>query len=257
MSNFGWFVLPDALGIILFILSSLSGPTLAAYVVTAVLEGKPGMSRLFRRTFQVRAGLQWYAVALFSFLGIWLVGYSILYNGIPLRNLLANGSLLFSAFLPNVIFGLLIPSIGEEPGWRGFALPRLQAQYGPIMGTMILGTLHGLWHLPAFFAPLLGPTTPGGFIAFVLTAAAGTFIYTWVFNNTRGSVWIAMVIHASSNAATNLMDAIIPKDVVLAESLRMLIPGWLNVILFGLSAVILVIATRGKLGYRADVASDY
>ena len=256
MDSLGLVKLPDALSLILFFLSSLSGPTVAAYIVTGVLEGKPGVGRLFRRTFQVRAGLQWYAAALFSFLGVWLIAYSLLFNGAPFVNLTQHWSLLLSAFLPNVVFGLLIPSIGEEPGWRGFALPRLQKQYGPILGTIILGTLHGIWHLPALFTPLLGPFTMMRFITFVLTATAGTFIYTWIFNNTRGSVWIAMVIHASSNAASGLVGTLIPKDVVLSSWLKALETGWLNVIAFGFTALILVILTRGTLSYRPDQSSE-
>jgi hypothetical protein len=142
LDGLGMINLSDGASLLFFFLSLLSGPTVAAYVVTGLLEGKAGMLRLFRRTFQVRAG------------------------------------------------------------WRGFALPHLQAAYGPVVGTIILGTLHGIWDLPALFTPLLGPFTVERFIVFVLTAAAGTFIYTWVFNNTRGSVWMAMVLHASSNAAS-------------------------------------------------------
>jgi membrane protease YdiL (CAAX protease family) len=214
------------------------------------------MGRLFRRTFQVWAGLQWYLVALFIFLTIWLVALSFLYNGAPLASLLANPSLLISTFLPSVIFGLLIPSIGEEPGWRGFALPRLQAAYGPVIGTLILGTLHGVWHLPALFTPLLGPFTMNGFITFVLTAAAGTFIYTWVFNNTRGSVWMAILLHSASNAASQLVSSLIPKDVELTGLMKTLESGWLNVIAFSLIAFLLILFTRGSLGYKPDQA-DY
>src|SRR5690349_8076050 len=159
MHSFGWIELSDGASFLLFFLSSLSGPALAAFWVTGILEGRTGVLDLLRRTFQARTGLLWYVVALFTFLSIWLVTYSVLYNGAPLANLLANPSLLLSAFLPNVLFGLLIPSIGEEPGWRGFALPRLQQGYGPIAGTIILGALHGIWHLPALFTPLLGPFT--------------------------------------------------------------------------------------------------
>jgi membrane protease YdiL (CAAX protease family) len=252
MDSFGWLELSDGLSLLLFVLSSLSGPTVAAYWVTGVLEGKAGMARLLRRTFQVRAGLQWYAVALFVFLAIWLVAYSFLYAGAPIRSLIANPSLLLSAFLPSLIMGLIIPSIGEEPGWRGFALPRLQATYGPIVGTMILGTLHGIWHLPALFTPLLGPFTVEGFIVFVLTAAAGTFIYTWVFNNTRGSVWMAMVLHASSNAASQLVSSLIPEDVALTGWMKVLESGWVNVIVFAAVAVLLISLTRGTLGYSNE-----
>jgi len=252
MDSLGWIDLPDVLSFILFFLSSLSGPTVAAYLVTGILEGKQGMGRLFRRTFQVRAGLQWYAVVLFIFFTIWLTTYSIIYEGAPLASLIANPSLLISAFLPNVLFGLLIPSIGEEPGWRGFALPRMQKQYGPITASLLLGTLHGIWHLPALFTPLLGPFTGMGFVTFVLTAAAGTFIYTWVFNNTRGSIWIAMLLHSSSNAASSLIGQLIPKDVEPAGWFATLGPGWLNVIIFGITSLALIALTRGTLGYKPD-----
>jgi membrane protease YdiL (CAAX protease family) len=252
LHSLGMINLSDGASLLFFFLSSLSGPTVAAYVVTGILEGKAGMIRLFRRTFQVRAGLQWYVVVLFIFLAIWLGAYSFLYSGVPLANLAANPALLLSAFLPSVIFGLLIPSIGEEPGWRGFALPRLQAAYGPVVGTLILGTLHGIWHLPALFTPLLGPFTVHGFIVFVLTAVAGTFIYTWVFNNTRGSVWMAMVLHASSNAASQLVGSLIPEDVVLTGWMKTLESGWLNVIVFTIVAIVLVALTRGQLGYSHE-----
>jgi membrane protease YdiL (CAAX protease family) len=256
LDGLGVMNLSDEMSLIFFILSSFSGPTIAAYVVTGVIEGRSGMARLFRRTFQVLAGLQWYAVALFIFLVIWLVAYSFLYNGAPLAKLAANPTLLLSAFLPSVIFGLLIPSIAEEPGWRGFTLPRLQAAYGPILGTIILGTLHGIWHLPALFTPLLGPFTVQGFITFVLTAAAGTFIYTWLFNNTRGSVWMAMVLHASSNAASQLVTSLIPEDVQLTGWMKTLESGWLNVIIFTAAALVLVIFTRGTLGYQRNQSEE-
>lgn len=252
MDSLGWIELSDGMSLILFVLSSLAGPALAAYWVTGVLEGRAGMMRLLRRTFQVRAGLRWYAIALFSFLAIWLAAYSFLYSGVPIQNLLANPSLLLSAFLPNVILGLIIPSLGEEPGWRGFAFPRLQAQYGPIVGTIILGTLHGIWHLPALFTPLLGPFTVEGFIVFVLTAAAGTFIYSWVFNNTGGSIWMAMVLHASSNAASQLTGMLIPEEMALTGWLQVLENGWINVIVFTFAALVLVILTKGTLGYQQN-----
>jgi uncharacterized protein len=135
---------------------------------------------------------------------------------------------LLSIFLPNVIFGLLIPSIAEEPGWREFALPHMQKRYGPSMATLVLGLLHGIWHLPALFTPMLGPFAWNSFIMFVLTATAGTFIYIWVFNNTRGSVWIAMLLHSSSNAASKLVSELVPKDVELTGWLKVLESGWIR-----------------------------
>lgn len=247
--TFGWIEIPDELGIILFILSTFTGPFFAAFYVTGKLEGKEGKKNLWRRIFQMRVGLVWYVAVLFTFLLVWLTAYNLLYRGAPLAALIANPALMVTAFLPNVLTGLLIPSLGEEPGWRGFALPRLQKDFGPVLGTLILGTLHGIWHLPALFTPLLGPFSWDSFLTFVLTAAAGTFIYTWVFNNTRGSVWIAILLHASSNSASNLVGSLIPKGVELTGWQSALNAGWLNVIAFSLAAVLLIIFTRGKLGY--------
>jgi membrane protease YdiL (CAAX protease family) len=158
LDNFALINLSDGATMLFFILSSIAGPNLAAFYVTDVLEGKAGMGRLFRRIFQVRAGLIWYAVALFSFLAIWLVAYSFLYSGAPIANLVANPSLLLTVFLPSMLFGLLIPSIGEEPGWRGFALPHLQKLYGPVIGTLVLGTLHGCGTFPHFSRPSWDPS---------------------------------------------------------------------------------------------------
>jgi membrane protease YdiL (CAAX protease family) len=243
---------PNAVSLISYILSSLLGPTVAAFWVTGVLEGRDGMRLLIRRTFQFRAGWQWYMVILLVPLMIWLGAYSFLYSGAPLMGLISNPSLLLSIFLPNVLIGLLIPSIGEEPGWRGFALPRLQKLYGPILGTLILGTLHGVWHLPALLTPMFDPFTIAGFIEFVLTGIAASFLYTWVFNSTGGNVWIAIVLHASGNAAVKLTSELIPQDVVLSGWLKVLDSGWINLIAFGIVAALLLVLSRGRLGYQPD-----
>jgi membrane protease YdiL (CAAX protease family) len=75
---------------------------------------------------------------------------------------------------------------------------------------------------------MLGPFTLNGFIMFVLTATAGTFIHTWVFKNTHGSVWIAMLLHSSSNAASKLVSELVPKNVELTGSLKVLESGWIR-----------------------------
>jgi hypothetical protein len=112
--------------------------------------------------------------------------------------------------------------------------------------------LQGLWHLPILFTPLLGPFTPEKFITFMLTAIGAVFLYNWVFNNARGSVLIAILMHASSNAASRLMEELIPQEVTMAAPIQALSPDWINVIIFGLVAILLVIFTRGRLGYRPE-----
>jgi membrane protease YdiL (CAAX protease family) len=106
------------------------------------------------------------------------------------------------------------------------------------------------------FTPLLGPFSWNGFLTFVLTAAAGTFIYTWVFNNTNGSVWIAMLLHASSNAASSLVGGLIPKGAELTGWQSALESGWLNVIAFSATAIWIVMLTKGRLGLRLEQSQD-
>jgi membrane protease YdiL (CAAX protease family) len=153
-----------------------------------------------------------------------------------------------------VAFGFLIPSIGEEPGWRGFALPRLQARYGPVKATLILGLMHGLWHLPAL-PLLLSPFAPEKVLPFVLTAVAGTFLYTWLFNHTRGSVLLAMLAHASGNAATQWLTALLAQSGLAVPEAGLagwlVASGWLNTLAYGAAALLLLALTRGRLGAGA------
>jgi len=89
----------------------------------------------------------------------------------------------------------------EEPGWRGFALPRLQPLHGPLVGTLILGLLWALWHLPEFLVPSWAESSGGrsflAMIKFVAAASAFAIVITWVFNHTKGSVFTAILVHAS------------------------------------------------------------
>ncbi|WP_157972762.1 CPBP family intramembrane glutamic endopeptidase [Haloprofundus halophilus] len=190
-------------------------------------------------------------VALFGFMFAYIAGYVTILGTDPLTALLENWSLFFTVFLPLVLLGIFVPSIGEEPGWRGFALPRLQRQYGPIWGTLVLGVLVGLYHLPAFFTPFLGPITLSGFVAFVLTAIAGSFIYTWVFNGTGGSLLIVILLHAAGNAASGLLTPIFGGLGYGGWAATIIDGGALNVIVFAIVAVVLIILTKGRLAYNS------
>jgi uncharacterized protein len=248
--------LPDALGMVLFVLASFVGPTVAALVVTAADTGRAGVAGLLRRAVQWRVAPAWYLVALLIHPAIWLLAYGALLGPALLAAAAAHWQLLFSVFLPFVAFGLLIPAIGEEPGWRGFALPRLQARYGPLWASLILGALHGLWHLPALFTVLLGPLAPAQLAPFFLTAIAATFLYTWIANRTGDSVLLAMLTHAASNAATRWLTTLIDQSdlAVPQQGLAgwLIGEGWLNVIAYGVVALVLIALTRGRLGRRTE-----
>ena len=243
------YALPDAFGIVMFVLAPL-GPALAAILVTAVLEGRAGVRQLLGRIRRWRVGFRWYVVALFGFLFAWTVGYVAVLGTDPLTALLENWSLFFTVFLPLVLLGIFIPSIGEEPGWRGFALPRLQERYGPVWGTLVLGTLIGMYHTPGFFTPFLGPISLSEFVMFELTAIAGAFIYTWVFNGTGGSLLIVILLHAAGNAASGLLTGVFGDLPYGGWAAALIDSGVLNVLIFSTVAVLLIALTGGQLSYR-------
>lgn len=241
---------------VLFVLSTFTGPALAAVIVTALTSGWGGVRLLLSRVIRWRVGIQWYAVALFGFMVVWFAGYSIAFQGAPILALMEQPQALVTVFLPFVLTISLLPALGEEIGWRGFALPHLQKRFGPLAGTLILGLMHSLWHLPAFFSPILGPFTPMGFLTFVITGIAGTFIYTWIFNNARQSILIAVLIHTAGNGASVLLGMLLAEQVPANEMMSNLIAtGWFNAILFSVVALLLMIGTRGRLGYQAEDAS--
>jgi uncharacterized protein len=140
--------------------------------------------------------------------------------------------------------------LGEEVGWRGFALPRMQPRYGPLWGTLLLGVLWVFWHLPDFLTPAQGggpgvsfATLLTNFSIFFLFVVALAIIFTWVFNHTRGSIFIAILLYASINT---------PQVVWIPLFLAVDVTGMnlAALIAFGVPALLIVILTRGRLGYQ-------
>ena len=243
--------LPDSAVLLMFVAASY-GPLVAAVIVTRATGGR--IRDLFRRVVQWRVGAIWYVVAMFAPLVVWLAAYSAVLNGQPLMLLARNPAMAAGLFFPNLLVGLILPALGEETGWRGFALPRLEARYHPVVAALILGGLHSLWHLPALVVPgLLGPLTVENFVTFVLTGTAATFLYVWVYNNSRGSLMTSIVLHAASNAASSLLTNLFLDNNVSLDALP-ISDRWLNVIAFGTMALILTVVTRGRLSYRGESA---
>jgi uncharacterized protein len=171
-----------------------AGPLVAALLVAAVAEGRAGLRDLGRRLVRWRVGLRWYAVVLV--LPVVLVGVTVtlipVFGGTALdwtkRPELAPTALLLVILL---LLPLAVP-LGEEVGWRGFALPRLLAVRSPLTATLILGVIWSLWHLPVVLdKPDL--RVPAPFFLGVIPLAV---LFTWLFLHTRGSLLIAVVFHA-------------------------------------------------------------
>lgn len=251
----GFIDLPDGAAFALFIIATYTGPFLAAFVVTGATDGKAGVRQLLHRIVQWRVGFKWYILVLLGYPLFFLLGFAaVLGPAVVSSSLTQKWPLLLGFYLPQIPVGFFLPTLGEEVGWRGFALPRLQQQYGPIFASLILGILHGLWHLPAYFVQ--GMILPSGFdlIPFVGNTAgiiAATFIWTWLFNNTKGSILFATFAHATSNANTVTqlrMLSLSPSDSIAHP--------WFAFQVAGVVALIVIALTRGRLGYKSNRISQ-
>ena len=223
-------------------LSIFMGPFLAAFVMTGVTEGRAGVGRFLRRFVLWRVGFRWY---LFAFVGVPML---VVLSVVVLPGALASFQGL-SALDPLYLFGMVFYALflggplGEEPGWRGFALPRLQTMHGPLLGSLILGPLWALWHLPLFFTPWNTLSVPS-VVLFVLGTTCLAIMYTWVFNNTKGSILMAILIHATFDWTTLPVGQLFTAPNLDDYSLLPILSG------FGTLAVVLVVLTRGRLGYQ-------
>jgi uncharacterized protein len=231
----------------------LLGPTLAALIMTAANEGKAGVRRLLSRLVLWRVGIQWYVFALLGIPLIMLLGTMVYARDLPNLGALEGPRYLLSYLKTYILVVVLGGPLFEEPGWRGFALPRLQRLHGPLLGSLILSVLWALWHLPEFLVPSWASSSGGGGILgitlFTLTVITFTIVITWVFNNTRASLLLAILLHASIDTFSITLGTIFPpKDVATA------LP---YIIGFGVVALVLILITRGRLNYErlADTQS--
>ena len=176
------------------------GPLLAAGIVTWRTEGKAGLITLGRRVLRWRVHPVWWGVAL-SPLMIGLV-VALLLNWISAAPITV-AALGEVNFLPPLGLGalalwLLTFGIGEEIGWRGYALPRLQKGRSALAATTLLAIGWALWHLPQFFYVF----EPSIAIGWALGLFAGALVFTWLFNSTGGSVLLLAIWHGCFNFIT-------------------------------------------------------
>ena len=180
---------------LLFIFYAI-GPALAALIVAQVTHGKTGIRDLNKGLIRWRVGLVWYLVAVLGS-AILLIVAQVLTKLLSLTVIIPVPQVNLS---PYVIFGFAINFLAttcEEIGWRGFALPHLQKRYNAVLSTLIVGTLWGLWHLPLVF--LVGNSMSEFPLLWFVTIVTDAFIYTWIYNSTKGSILLVALFHGSLN----------------------------------------------------------
>jgi membrane protease YdiL (CAAX protease family) len=242
-----WGVIPGD-WTVAFILHTF-GPALAAIGVIGTIEGKTGLQGLRNRIRQWHVGWNW-------LLFIFAVIPALVILGVVVQPGALAGFLGISALTivryPLYYFGVWFGGgpLGEEVGWRGFALPRMQPRYGPLWGTLLLGVLWACWHLEDFLTPAQGggPGTAWttfftNFSIFLTLVLALSIIMTWIFNHTRGSLFAAISAHASVDtpqlALIPLFPAVGNTSLILGSAMGL-----------GVMAVLILIQTRGRLGYQ-------
>jgi hypothetical protein len=170
-------------------------PTIVGLVLTGVVAGQDGLRRLGRKLVHWRVRPRWYLLSLaFSpaLLLVAVAGYRALGGSLALS--FPDPPILVLGF----VYVLVTSVAGEEIGWRGFALPRLQRSYSALTASLVLGVVWFLWHLPLFymaddfhrFIPLE---------LFALQVVGFTVLYTWLFNNTDGSLLFPHLFHTANN----------------------------------------------------------
>ncbi|MEJ2209677.1 MAG: type II CAAX endopeptidase family protein [Anaerolineae bacterium] len=176
------------------------GPLLAAILVTGLTDGREGLKALGGRMFKWRVRPVWWLVALAPLVLYALLALVLRFIPGQEASLAALGQI---DFLPNLGAGALLVwfltfGLGEETGWRGFALPRLQRGRSALSATVILWALWALWHLPLFF--YLYDTTI--IVGFLLGLLAGAIVFTWLYNSSGGSILLTAVWHGAFNFVT-------------------------------------------------------
>jgi uncharacterized protein len=168
-------------------------PLIAALVVAPLAHGRAGLIALGRRVVRWRVRWYWYALALAVPIGVHLLAVPL---GSPVAASASVGIVLLSFAIR-----LVDPSdgaLGEEPGWRGFALPGMQARLSPLAATAVLAVVITVWHLPLVF--LEGGDPWSNLSIIVVGTVAVTFWYSWLFDRTGGSVLLVVIAHAAEGA---------------------------------------------------------
>jgi uncharacterized protein len=222
--------IPGALVFVLIVLGS-NVPSVLGVLFVALLRGRSGVRILLGRLLRARIGLRWYlaavALAVPALCAVWI---STLLGG-PSPVVVTTISAVVVSFLFSIFPG---SAVGEELGWRGFALPRLQARHSALAASLIVGAAWGIYHLPLF---LLGsPTRPLAlFLPFAIGCVIMSIFYTWMYNGTGGSLLIVVLLHATTN---------LPLTAVYAPLGERVVPVfWLLDAILAITAAVLIART--------------
>ncbi|WP_127480706.1 CPBP family intramembrane glutamic endopeptidase [Nocardioides pantholopis] len=221
-------------------LGLFAGPFAAALVVARIAEGPGAPRRLLDRVLQWRVRQRWYVLALVAIPLATAAGY-LLSPGTALSpedGAAATSVLVTTTFLVYLLGG----PIQEEPGWRGFALPRLQRRLHPMTAALVLGVIHCCWHAPLFLTEEWDTARqdPGQLLAYLVLVVSMSFVLSWLANGADGSVLLVVLGHNAVNWALFSAGHLTGEPVA---------DNWPAAIGLAVLASIAVVTTRGRLGH--------
>lgn len=207
------------------------GPLLAALIVISATDGLAGLRELGSRLIRWRVGWRWYAAAIGLPLAV-IVSITLVNVTLFGAQMTAAGDLAWSSFALLFAVRLVNPMdgpIGEEPAWRGYAVPQLQARRSPLQSAVVLGLVVSLWHLPIV-------VMESGSYFYLANSFAITLVYVWLFNRTGGSVLLTVLMHVTQGTLTieNLGFA--------ADDARRM--AWLGFVAWSVVAVAVIVLDR-------------
>ena len=221
------------------------GPITSALIVTAITGGRLGLRQWGSRLWRWRVRRHWYAIALVGVPAALVLTGAVASGG----QVLAPSLTAIALYVPLLFVQMITTGLAEEPGWRDFALPRLQARFGPMRSAFILGPLWALWHMPLFFTewggwPDADWTKP---VFFTVFCVGFNVVMAWVFNSTGQSLPVAMLAHVSVNNFISVVwGEMFPTVSENAVSIALAVSGVA-------AAAVIIVLTRGRLGYRPEL----
>ena len=197
------------------------GPTLSAIIVTALFYGKDGVKRFFGRI-NAKKGLRWFLPLLGFFLVIGLAGHFV---GSAATGMEFDPKFWGWAWVAQVMLTqFLIAGMGEEFGWRGFALQRMQHMMTPFKASLLIAFFHLLWHAPTYWLGQSMHNVPAIWAFFFILP--WTIMFTWAYNKSQGSILVSVFFHATSGAALSYA-AFLPDERVITISPDLITMTWL------------------------------
>jgi CAAX protease family protein len=227
-------------------LGSILGVALLAFLVVAASGGRAGVRDLAGRCLRWRVGVRWYLVALVAPPVALPLGAAVLFGAAPLRALFHQWALLPTGFLPRLLVGIVLFNVAEEIGWMGFLQARWQDRYGPLKACLLVTIPFALFHLPVLFVDEGLALALAWLPALAVVHLAARVVMAWLYNSTGRSVLLVGLFHSSFDAAVWYAKRITPGPAGTATYV-----GFAIVLA---AAVVLVVATRGRLSYRPSPA---